>query len=226
MKSNAQDEGVPRTNFSNFTIIVNWKEKGFGCSRKCSYYNWRASPLLPHGPHTVAQVKKFVLHCNKSFITISGGGDPLYGFADHPQDLTNLARTVRDQWYREVQYLSRLDCLAEYISISLDMDVLALLDRDFPALSHTKFKFDLEFSLVLPPWPEDELVKLMPQYIALYRKLGHRLVLRENLNSIYSISASALAVGRRGIVFVPKTLCLSGRYLSTIDSTGESPRVC
>lgn len=212
---------------SNFTIIVNWRERGFGCSKKCSYCNWSSSPLLPHGPHSLAAVGKFIRQCRKSFITISGGGDPLYKFDDNYYSIAALAGTIKEHGYRvriitrEVQHLARLNCVADYVSVSLDIEVLATLNQDFPNLKHTKFGFDLEFSLVLPPLPEDEIAKLIPQYVALVGKLGHRLVLRENLNSIFSISPSALAIGRRDIVFVPKKLCLSGRYLSTIESTGH-----
>jgi hypothetical protein len=211
----------------NFTIIVNWNERGFGCAKKCSYCNWRSSPLLPHGPQSFDVVGNFIRQCKKSFITISGGGDPLYKFDDNYHSITALAGTIKKHGYkvriitREIQHLARLNCVADYVSVSLDSDVLVTLNQDFPNLKHTKFGFDLEFSLVLPPLPEHEIAKLIPQYLSLVRKLGHRLVLRENLNSVFSISASALAIGRRDLVFVPKKLCLSGRYLSAIDSTGH-----
>jgi hypothetical protein len=52
-------------------------------------------------------------------------------------------------------------------------------------------------------------------------QLGKRLVLRENLNSIHPVDLTRLSFGHSGIVFVPKALCLSGRYLSTVDCTGH-----
>ncbi|NML61181.1 hypothetical protein HHL21_08820 [Massilia sp. RP-1-19] len=44
--------------------------------------------------------------------------------------------------------------------------------------------------------------------------------MRENLNSIFSVDRKSLSFGHNGIVFVPKALCLSGSYLSTIDCAG------
>jgi hypothetical protein len=80
---------------------------------------------------------------------------------------------------------------------------------------------DIEFSLVLPPLPMADLLELKPQYAALHKRLGRRLVLRENFNSIFPVDAAAMSFGHSGIVFVPKSLCLSSRYLSTIDCTGH-----
>jgi hypothetical protein len=54
-----------------------------------------------------------------------------------------------------------------------------------------------------------------------HRHLGGRLVLRENLNSIHPLDFSQLRFRHSGIVFVPKRLCLNGRYLTTIDCTGH-----
>jgi hypothetical protein len=122
---------------------------------------------------------------------------------------------------REVQTLAQLNGIAHYVSVSLDSEVLAQTVGDIDFMARAKFRFDLEFSLVLPPLPEEEIVKLMPQYSALQRRLRARLVLRENLNSIFPLSRSALSSGRSDLVFVPKRLCLDGLYLSTMESTGH-----
>jgi hypothetical protein len=65
------------------------------------------------------------------------------------------------------------------------------------------------------------LKALKPQYATLHKQLGRRLVLRENFNSIFPLDPAAMSFGHRGIVLVPKALCLNGRYLSTIDCSGH-----
>jgi hypothetical protein len=211
----------------NFTIIVNWKDRGFGCAKACSYCNWRSSPMLPHGPQSMTAVSDFIAQCRKSFITISGGGDPLYRFEDNEPSLRSMAETIRAQGFkvriitREIQHVSRLQGIVDFVSISLDDDVLQALDRHQVQWGSNGPRVDLEFSLVLPPLPVADLVALKPQYAALHRRLGRRLVLRENFNSIFPLSPSDLTFGHSGIVFVPKSLCLDSRYLSTIDCSGH-----
>ena len=46
-------------------------------------------------------------------------------------------------------------------------------------------------------------------------------MLRENLNSIHPLDFGNLTFGHSGIVFVAKALCLSSRYLSTVDCIGH-----
>lgn len=60
----------------NFTIVVNWRKKGFGCAKACSYCNRRDSALLPHGGQSTDAIYKFIAQCRKEFVTISGGADP------------------------------------------------------------------------------------------------------------------------------------------------------
>ncbi len=132
---------------SNFTIIVNWKEKGFGCARNCSYCNWRESPLLPHGPHLRDTVDGFIGRCRRSFVTISGGGDPLYKFDENLGPLVELSDCIKARGLkvriitREVQDLARLNGIAHYVSVSLDREVLAQLVDDRDLLARTKFLF-------------------------------------------------------------------------------------
>jgi hypothetical protein len=213
------------TKHINFTIIVNWKARGFGCSKVCAYCNWRGSPLLPQGAQSADEVREFIRQCNKSFITISGGGDPLYRFEESFPALLSMSDTIREQGYkvriitREVQHVSKLVGIADHFSISLDDDVLQLIDDQ---QSHwDNVKLDIEFSLVLPPLPMANLLELKPQYAALHKRLGRRLVLRENFNSIFPVDAASMSFSHSGIVFVPKSLCLNSRYLSTIDCTGH-----
>jgi hypothetical protein len=207
----------------NFTIIVNFKARGFGCAKACTYCNWRGAPLLPQGPQSPEAVSAFVRQCRKSFITISGGGDPLYKFDVNQSTLLLMAGTIKEEGYkvriitREVQHVAKLKGVADHVSISLDDDVLQLLD----AHSAQWAGMDVEFSLVLPPLPTDQLVALKPQYAALYKQLGRRLILRENFNSIFPVDRAMMSFGHAGIVFVPKSLCLNSRYLSTIDCVGH-----
>lgn len=211
------------TTSPNFTIIVNWKAKGFGCARVCSYCNWRDAPLLPHGSQSAEAISAFIKQCQKSFITISGGADPLYRFDHYGEQLRAMMALVKSQGFkvriitREVQHIARLKGLADCVSLSLDADVL----RELPSHLDAWAGMALEFSLVLPPLPCADIVALKPQYAALHRHLGHRLVLRENLNSVHPLDYAQLSFGHSGIVFVPKRLCLDGRYLTMIDCTGH-----
>ncbi len=213
----------PSTTSPNFTIIVNWKEKGFGCAKACSYCNWRSSPLLPQGAQPPEAVSTFIRQCKKSFITISGGADPLYRFEDNYSSLVSMANTIKAEGFkvriitREVQHVAKLKGIADHVSISLDDEIMQTLDQ----YRHLWAGIDIEFSIVLPPLPEKELLALKPQYSALRTLLGQRLVLRENFNSIFPLDPKLMSFGHRGIVFVPKSLCLNSRYLSTIDCTGH-----
>ena len=208
---------------ANFTIIVNWRERGFGCAKVCSYCNWRDSPMLPHGGQSSEAIAAFSQQCRKSFITISGGGDPLYGFPEYGAQLLAMASTIRALGFRvrvitrEVQHVHQLRGHVDGVSVSLDAEVLAVLPHHSPAWEG----MDVEYSLVLPPLPTQEIVRLRPQYAAMHRHLGRRLVLRENLNSIHTLDFSELRHRHSGIVHVPKALCLQGRYLTTRDSTGH-----
>lgn len=217
----------PAATNPNFTIIVNWKEKGFGCAKACSYCNWRASPLLPQGGQSPKAVSAFIRQCKKSFITISGGGDPLYRFEENVASLLSMIGTIKSQGFkvriitREVQHVAKLKGMVDHVSISLDDEVLE-------SLSHYQDQWqglDIEYSLVLPPLPATDIIALKPQYTALYRQLGKRLVLRENFNSIFPLNAQvdmpALSFGHQGIVFVTKSVCMNSRYLSLIDCTGH-----
>lgn len=207
----------------NFTIIVNWKSKGFGCAKACTYCNWRDSSLLPHGGQSAEAISAFISQCKKSFITISGGADPLYKFDEYSGELLAMICVIQAHGYkvriitREVQHVAKLRGIVDYISISLDADVLNEIER----YRHEWDGLGIEYSLVLPPAPTATIAATKAQYAALRSTLSGRLVLRENLNSIYPLDLATLSFGHSGIVFVPKALCLNARYLSTIDCTGH-----
>lgn len=134
-----------------------------------------------------------------------------------------MIQTIKEHGYkvriitREIQHVAKLRGLVDYVSISLDADVLDGIGRH----RHEWAGFDIEYSLVLPPLPTADIDTLKPRYSALQRQLGQRLVLRENLNSIHPLDFSKLIFGHSGIVFVAKELCLASRYLSTIDCIGH-----
>lgn len=207
----------------NFTIIVNWKTIGFGCTKVCSYCTWRGSPMLPQGSQSEDELSAFITQCDKSTIIISGGGDPLYKFEEYGSQLLAMIQIIKQHGFkvriitREIQHVAKLKGLVDHVSISLDHDVL-------DAIGHYQQDWvgiDIEYSLVLPPLPTADLVALKPQYSALYHRLGKRLVLRENLNSVFPLDFSKLVFGHSRIVFVAKELCLAGRYLTTVDSIGH-----
>jgi hypothetical protein len=199
-------------------------EKGFGCTKLCSYCNWRASPLLPQGAQSHKAVSAFIQQCKKSFITISGGGDPLYRLEENYLNLLTMINTIKAQNFntriitRELQHVAKLKGISDHISISLDEDVM----QGISAYRNQWHGMDVEFSLVLPPLPAEALVALKPQYAALHKQLRRRLVLRENFNSVFPLDPRLMAFGHKGIVLVPKSVCLNSRYLSTVDCDGHA----
>lgn len=207
----------------NFSIIVNWKSKGFGCAKVCPYCTWRDSSLLPHGAQSTDAVSTFVRQCKKRFVSISGGADPLYKFDEYQGQLRGMIDTIKQEGYkvrlitRELGHVAKLRNVVDFVSISLDDEVVESIER----YRDQWHGMDIEYSLVLPPLPTTDIVKLKPQYTSLQRRLGRRLVLRENLNSIFPLDLSLLSFGHRSIAFVPKRLCLAGRYLSTLDCIGH-----
>ena len=207
----------------NYTILVNWKKRGFSCSRSCSYCSWSGSPLLPRGGQSADSVSAFVTKCRKSHVTISGGGDPLFGFDEYGPQLRGMIDVIKGHGKkvriisRELQHIQKLRGFVNYVSVSLDPEVLDNIASFAPAWTG----MDVEYSLVLPPLPTAEIVRLKPQYAQLQRRLGRRLVLRENLMSIFPLDFGQLTFGHTGIVFVPKTLCLAGEYLATSEFHGR-----
>ena len=207
----------------NHTIIVNWKERGFGCAKNCSYCNWRNSPFLPRGAQGQDAVAKFIAQCKKAFVTISGGADPLYKIDENRDALLTMIDTIQSQGFytriitRETSAIASLKGRVQQISVSLDQEVMHGIERH-----RSEWKgMEVEYSIVLPPLPEAQILRLMPQYSQLQRKLRGRLLLRENLNSMYPIDHANLNAGHRELVFVPKQLCLQSRYLLTQEFWGH-----
>jgi len=206
----------------NHTIIVNWKKRGFGCAKSCSYCNWRTSPFLPNGAQEQDAVSKFIAQCKKAFITISGGADPLYKIDENRDGLLTMIETIKAQGFhtriitRETSAIASLKGYVQQVSISVDQEVMSGIEKHRSEWQG----LEVEYSLVLPPLPQAQLMQLMPQYAHLQRRLGGRLLLRENLNSLFPITPSGLGTGHRELVFVPKKLCLQSRYLLTQEFWG------
>lgn len=199
---------------SNYSIIVNYKEKGFGCSKACSYCNWRTSELLPHGIQDELSIKNFIEQCPKEFITLSGGGDPLWGMPENEDKFLVYFNAIVSSGKklrvitREIENALLYRDFIDYFSISLDNDVLAMLkDRR----SHFENRH-VECSLVLPSCETSDISRIFPQYIAIQRQIGFPLVLRENLNSPFPLVYSELPLAHN-IRYAPKSCCLDGTYL-------------
>lgn len=207
----------------NYTVLVNWKKKGFACRSACPYCSWSHSPLLPHGAQSADAVSTFVAKCRKSHVTISGGGDPLFRFDEYGSQLHAMIDVIKGHGKkvrlisRELDHIQTLRGFVDYVSVSLDPEVLDRIASFEPAWTG----MDVEYSLVLPPLPTADIVRLRPQYAQLQRRLGRRLVLRENLMSIFPLDFRQLTFGHTGIVFVPKTLCLASQYLATSQFHGR-----
>lgn len=206
----------------NYTIVVNWKQRGFGCAKVCFYCNWRDSPMLPHGPHDIRELINFVEKCKKSFVTVSGGAEPLYRLDENRDHLYRTLDVISGLGYktriitREVDAAVSLGDRADMYSISLDAEVLQKVEQRRDELA----RMNVEYSLVLPPLPTEELVKLKPQYEGILRRVGKRLILRENLNSVFPVDFDALSFGHGGIAFVRKETCLGSKYLAAKECIG------
>lgn len=170
---------------------------------------------MPNGAQELDAVSEFIAQCPKSFITISGGADPLYKIEENRDTLLTMVGVVKEYGFntrlitREVAAVASLKGHVQQVSISLDNDVMNEIGY------HRKNwrGLEVEYSLVLPAIPQAMLHQLMPQYCQLQRKLGGRLLLRENPNSIHAVNAGDMSSGNRSIGFVPKKLCLESRYL-------------
>lgn len=199
------------------SIIINHSLVGHGCSRKCNYCNWKDSENLPKGIQDFALIKEFIESSDKDIITISGGGDPLWNINENGENLLKLINFIKIDMgkkvriiTREVKNLSFIKDKVDFVSVSLDNSVMKQLKytEGFNPGS-------LDFSMVLPPLSTEEIAKYKPYYIKLLEKLKRPLVLRENLNSVFSLNFSKLSFGDNiPIKILPKKYCFEGRYLA------------
>lgn len=81
------------------SIILNFSDKDnlHGCARKCSYCNWKNNPLAQQRVYPDFEVLDTYLDDYTGFITISGGGDPLYHYEDNMEDLHRLIDYLYDK---------------------------------------------------------------------------------------------------------------------------------
>jgi hypothetical protein len=213
---------------SNYTISVNYPKTEFGCTRTCSYCNWKNSPFLPNGIQSDETIVNFIKQCKKNFITISGGGDPLFHVEIYGDTFKRVCKLIRDNGFmvrvitREIEAALQMQEHVDLFSFSMDAKVY----RQLSLLS--KFKTRLETSLVLPssngvnatksindhymPWVHSMLEKN-----PILRQLP--LVLRENLNSLVPLDYDAL-IKPDNCRLVHRELCLSGRYLCNREYSG------
>jgi len=206
----------------NFTVITNFSNK-FACRKSCPYCSWNKSRLLPHGLQDKSKIVNFICECKKDFITISGGGDPLYNHSETKGDFFALVNLIKEHGYkvrvitREIDNIKYIIDHVDHISVSLDNEVFN--DKSFIEFSRLTDK--IEFSIVLPPYDTDNIIKLLPYYSELKSKVNGRLVLRENLDSTFKVDWNeVLKKNKAELLFVPKEICLKSRYLATDDVEG------
>ncbi len=202
----------------NHSILINWRDDGkLGCSKNCFYCNWRADENLSSFclPDDKAIID-FVSHSEKSTVTISGGGDPLYEFDKNKNKLFHLIDLIKSVG-RKVRIVTRefsqMDLVIneiDEVSISLDDEVMPHVE-EINSICGDKVKY----SIVMPPYPIDKLKGLMGYYIDLYKKLKRPLALRENLNSVFETDLLNLCMtGTDELLFIPKWICYNGVYLT------------
>jgi len=204
---------------SNYSILVNWSDTDFGCSRRCSYCNWKTHTLLPHGAPNSERIETFIgdaIINNCKFITVSGGGDPLFDVPTNWTNIQKLALQIKSAGVlsriitREVKEISAVIGLYDHVSISLDNESA----RDTVKYRHLWAGIQVECSLVMPPLPTSELVGWIPEWLSLQKKLGLKLILREDINSVWDVDLEALFECANGeLIFLSKKVCLNGQYL-------------
>ena len=195
----------------NSSILINMSDTGHGCSRNCVYCNWKTSPLLPHSIPSKAVISDFVSKSEKDFITISGGGDPLWNLRKNYQRLTSLINFIKFDLGKKVRIITRevteipkLAHLVDYWSVSLD-DIVMKYRHVLDNVNN------VEFTTVLPPSTTEVIKETKNFYVKLLEMLGKDLVLRENLNSLFPLED--LEFNRTSIKVLPKKVCLEGNYL-------------
>lgn len=201
--------GYPR----NCTVITNFRDDGFACTRNCHYCNWKEHPLLPKGMQDLDVIYEYVCECEKEFVTVSGGGDPFYDIESLKKvsDVIRVAGKRVRVISREIQKISENRNLFDSLSVSLDNKVLKDLEKYYVGRA--------DFSLVMPPTTTDELLTLFPTYQQTAKRVPGKLVLRENLLSVFDLDWDELCANNREFLFVPKSLCLGASYL--IDKNYE-----
>jgi hypothetical protein len=208
----------------NSTIVVNHPTDGsFGCKKRCTYCNWKVSPFLPTGRHDWGRMEQFISSSESEFITISGGGDPLYQIFDpsnvYDYNLTKIIQLITKH-KKKIRIITREILTAQ------------IVEREYSGIIHWSFSLDAEsmrkfvarrnefkhaqVSLVMPC---DTLSNINEHYVPWVKEVQAEaqceIVLREDLNSLFDIDWLELK-SLPGVKYVPRELCLGSDYF--IDS--------
>ena len=198
------------------TIITNLSEKGFACKNRCSYCNWITHPLLEDARILNSdRLANMIKRTKNNFITISGGGDPLFNYHNNPEPLDMLIDIIHSNnkhvriITREIDNIRLLKNKNLLFSISLDRTIdPSFVNRMIP--SHS-----VEYSDVLA---DNKLTpELIEYYINEQKSMnGSYLTLRENLNeepiSNEDLSLFSTLNKDKTIRIVRSENCLSGHY--------------
>jgi len=202
----------------NLTITVNYDNQNFACRKRCSYCNWITSPYLPNDTYDWGAMDNAIASCSKSFITISGGGDPLYQIdknANNLNTLNKICKLIKRHGKkvriitRELKLLNYLDPnLVDIISVSLDREVVKLAKI---VAEKFKFPYTFEYSLVLPPAETEHLIPLVHTYYKQAIPYFKNIIFREDVNTFYDVTWAQMPK-LPGVKYVYKELCLGSHY--------------
>lgn len=203
----------------NSTIVINHPtDSSFGCSKKCTYCNWKVSPYLPSGKYDWDAMSDFINNAETNFITISGGGDPLYQVLTNEKYMSNLTTimTMINLAGKHIRIITREIEVASTIELLIDWEIHWSFSLDagtFKKLKDFKGNFEhVQASLVMP---EDSMKGIqdnfLPWVLQVQNTLKCEIVLRENLNSFWEIDWNNVQ-SKQGIKYVSRDLCLDGLY--------------
>lgn len=201
----------------NSTIVVNWKDNGFGCTETCSYCNWKTSKFLPNGCASDELIEEFVSNASKDFITISGGGEPLFELDKNYDRLKRIADIIHSHGKmvrcitRNVELIDNVLPFIDKFSISIDNKSGPLLEK-LDGITKRKY---IEASIVLLPVDTQSIINMKGYFSKLRINLKlDKLILRENLNSFERINWDDKELYDNGrLMYVPRELCLGSEYL-------------
>lgn len=191
------------------SIILNFPdgENAHGCRCKCSYCNWKTHPLAQDLIYPDFNMLDKYLKGHSGFVTISGGGDPLYNLDKNLGRLAMLIEYLYERRFfvriitREWDNFFKLKEIYPFLLGSFSIDNFSQLkERD---------EF-IEYSIVL----NKDIVKKIIQ--SRYKVLeGHRIIFREPLDTDFK-----LTLGMKGLLlhypkgeFSTEKMCYEASYL-------------
>jgi len=183
----------------NYSVIVNHgDENNFGCSRRCAYCNWQR---LKKFGKSLPDISDENFENAKSYITISGGGDPLWsGNNDSVMDyIPFLLEQIVAKGYkpriitRELANFKRIKeetGINIYLSLSYDEivyhEIINNVDLKIFLKQMAKAGM-MEMTIVADPWLDiNELASQVRNIVRLQIQSGaiFPITIRENLRSI------------------------------------------